>query len=1411
VHWKAGHYAAIVRREGDRYLVEDPTFDTTVLATRKALEAEASGYFLVPTGDLPANWRRVNAKEGESVWGKGTTGALDADMYASNNHQTGGSCRRPFTDGPGMATVSAHLMLANYQIRDTPMGYTPPVGPPVWFTVRYNYRDYIQPASSTSKILGPKFTHDWDEYLLDTGVTVKYFVGGGGARIFKNFNPTNQTYAPQQYDQTLLRRTSNNTLEMTLPSGSKKFFGPQSRVVTGIGSVLLLAAVVDPAGNAITLTYDQDLRLVALTDAIGQVTTISYEHPTNSFLITKVTDPFGRFATFDYSQYRIGTIGNSSCTSNNVPVTNSIPVDFLVKITDVLGLQSQFEYVATGLACSNDTLVSAYSDTISKLTTPYGTTSFSVAEGTKIDIDNSGSPFRDLTISYPDGSSERVLSQQTSDTGIPSSEPAASIPVGMTTHNQYLYARNTYYWSRTASASSAGDYSKAKIFHWLHKEDLATSAGILSSIKAPLEGRVWFDYAGGGANVVGATSRPTHTGRVLDDGQTQLITDARNDFGRVTNTVDPLGRTFSFLYASNGIDLLEVRQTRGINNELLFRGTYNSQHRILTAVDASGQTNVFTYNSRGQRLTATDSKGRTVTYAYNPDGYLISVDGPLPGSGDSITMGYDSFGRVRTLTGVSGYPVTFDYDALNRVTKLTHPDTTFAQFTYDRLDLVNFRDRAGRQITLQYDNMRQPTTKTDPLGRVTRFGWCRCGQLSSLIDPMGRTTSWTTDVQGRRTSKHYPDGSKVTYQYENTTSRFRFAIDDKEQITQYAWNRDNTLKEVAYSSALVPTPSVSFLYDQDYQRITAMTDGTGTTLYSYNPIAANPTLGAGALASIDGPLADDVITFGYDELGRPVHRAIDGVDSVMSFDAASRLAGVSNALGAFAYAYDGASGRVISKTFPNGQTTERSYGALLQDRELQRITHRRGATPISEFLYDHDSLRDQITTWSQQAGTQNSDTLTFGYDAVDRLVSVAVTNSGAQVNSMSYSYDPAGNRLTEQIGASNYTATYNGMNEIRTTTAPGLARTNEWDALNRLIAVNVGNERTEFSYDGLSRLMSIRKLTNGAEVSFRRFLSSRHTICEERNSAGVVTKRYFPQGMKIETGPNAGIYFYNRDHLGSVRELTDSAGNVRARYSYDPFGRRTKLSGDIDADFGFAGMFFSPETTLSITHHRAYDAETGRWLSRDPLRNAEKILGPNLYAYVHNNPINHVDPEGLCEDTVCATCEQQPCTCRNLGVALENGQAGGAAAGVSATGGSAAVGEVAVLATEGGVATESGVAACDIAATTAEWEVPTVVENVLPEVSGEIALENTLVEAPLFLAEEEASVVVAEETGLMAYSEAELAVEAEGLLGEGTEFEEFYFALMRGYSGARASMGVEGLRESMVFIMRLTRAIFGGG
>ena len=207
-------------------------------------------------------------------------------------------------------------------------------------------------------------------------------------------------------------------------------------------------------------------------------------------------------------------------------------------------------------------------------------------------------------------------------------------------------------------------------------------------------------------------------------------------------------------------------------------------------------------------------------------------------------------------------------------------------------------------------------------------------------------------------------GCRVTYIYENTISRVRQRIDEKLQVTQYNYNRDGTVSAVTYTNAVAATPSVAFTYDANYSRLSSMRDGTGTTQYGYIPMDAALSLGAGQLAGVAGPLPDDTITFEYDELGRRVSTAINGVAS------AGRIIASTNALGEFNNTYDGHSFRKISQSYPNGQTVELHYAGNLQDQRLQRITNKLGITPISEFIYGIDVPTRRITSWSQQAGTQ---------------------------------------------------------------------------------------------------------------------------------------------------------------------------------------------------------------------------------------------------------------------------------------------------------------------------------------------------------------------------------------------------------------------------------------------------------
>src|SRR5256885_628542 len=115
--------------------------------------------------------------------------------------------------------------------------------------------------------------------------------------------------------------------------------------------------------------------------------------------------------------------------------------------------------------------------------------------------------------------------------------------------------------------------------------------------------------------------------------------------------------------------LLEIVQQTGPGTfDRLAAITWNADHTPATVADAAGQTNYLTYNSRGQLRTETNPKGEITTYNYDSNAFLVSIDGPLPGTSDTTSFTHDAFGRVRTITDPDGYTVTLDYDAMDRPT-----------------------------------------------------------------------------------------------------------------------------------------------------------------------------------------------------------------------------------------------------------------------------------------------------------------------------------------------------------------------------------------------------------------------------------------------------------------------------------------------------------------------------------------------------------------------------------------------------------------------------------------------------------------------------------------------------------------------------------------------------------------------
>ncbi len=1268
VHWKLDHYSTLVKEENGYYKCQDATAGTTYgqefWLTPAAFDSSASGYFLVPEGPLPKGWRRVDNHEGRGIFGKGKAGPDPGKDLCTFDKQLPEVCGTPTP----MAQSNVHAAAVSLHIYDRPLFYSSPVGPSLEWIIDYHQRDTYQPANFTYSNMGPKWTYRLQSYVQDDPnnpmANTDVYEMGGGVKTFILYDTTTKSYAPERQTNDVLVRTCPNCYELRHPDGSKDVYR-QNDGNTSVGRKIFLTQRINPAGDSLIISYDAALRIKAVRDALGQVTTFEYKNA-DTFKITKVIDPFGRSASFQY---------NASGR--------------LSQIVDMVGIVSSFQYDSD--------------DFITSMITPYGKTSF-----TRMDSAN----VRVIETSYPMNEKERVEFRENAP-GINMTE--AKVPKGMYDSmafiNDYMTYRNTFYWDKKAMKTAPGIYTQAKILHWLHGSSVIDEDGsvapILESEKEPLENRVWYAYQGQTVSILTneeMQGKAMYIGRVLDNDSTQLYQHGYNTLGRDTSFIDPAGRTFKYSYDSNKVDLLEVRQKRGSTNELLAKFTYNSQHLPLTSKNASGLTTSYTYNNAGQLLTIKNPKKEVTTLDYDSKGYLKSITGAVLGF--VVRFAYDVFGRVKTITDPEGYTITTDYDFLDRPTVITYPDSTYEQIVYDRLDVVHKRDRLGRWSHVIYDSLDRASARIDALGRVTQFIWCSCGSLSEIIDPLKNVTSLTRDLQGRLLIKTFADGKSITYDYENTTSRVKQVTDAKGQVMTYSYFTDDNLKQVDYQNSMVATASVAYTYDTSYNRILSMADGTGITTYSYKKI--NSGLGSGKLSSEKGSLINSVINYTYDSLERLVSRSINGIATSLVYDQLGRITSETNALGAFGYAYVDQTPRLKSMTYPNSQNTVYDYFDNNGDEQLKQIWNKNsGGSTLSKFSYEYNK-ENQITKWTQQSDSTIISYYDISYDLSDQLIAATLKSQSTAtiIKRYAYQYDKSGNRTSEQVDNSITSAIFNNLNQmirrqdngpvrikgtvnepstvlVKNLTTndslyatvdsasnsfeafikskPGadsiqitatdysgnsslkkygftigkgendtltfddngnmVSETNpavkyEWNAADKLVKITQGNNITEFVYDGFGRRV-IEKL-NGTIT--RRWLWCGSDLCEERNAAGgSVTKRFYKQGEQI----SGTSYYFTKDHLGSVVEMTDASSLMKTRYNYGLYGKRTRALGSVDADFGFTGHYYHASSGLHLTLYREYNGNIGRWISSDPVSISKD------YKYVSNNPLRWIDKNGL--------------------------------------------------------------------------------------------------------------------------------------------------------------------------------------
>jgi RHS repeat-associated protein len=1134
IHWRLSHFAAIVGKNQDRYILHDTTFGAPGIVglSQKAMDAESDGYFLVPAGNLPAGWRSISEKEAATVWGKGNAGGRNDNQMAPGAPNT---CIGDLCCANGMARASAWTMNATLNIKDNPISYAPPIGKAIDCGLNFNQDEANQPSVFTFTNFGVNWSFGWLSYLTYDSFTQVYTVRlpGGGSELYGPLIG----YGPDLLSQAIFV-PGTGTYQRQLPDGTVQIYNqPDS------SGRYFMTEVIDPQNNSTLIQYDSYIRITTITDAINQVTTLSYvsDDPNSSGFhnVARITDPFGRYCSFSYD------------------ATNT----YLLSITDVIGLQSQFIY---------DTSTSL----ITTMTTPYGTTSFyQYVPG------NNGYPARGLRFAFPDGTYS-VLENWIS-------EPKLS-----------------YFWDREATMLYPQDpvnqnYTHCEVTKFVYEPGPGLEGPSPQLVTHPLESQspITYLYPGSsGPDYVGTINKPSLISRTLGSpvvaatvGGTINAGDALSlqfydtSFGTVSvsytvQTGDTLSSIatslLSLVNASAALQSIGlIATTSGPTLSMSSSSTSTAYGSSLS----SGATETLAVRSAVRQLGTftvggTVSAGNTLTISAArpmfPSGgtenvtytvlsgdtlssiaaglvSLINADATLQGFGVSATsagatinlVSYSpdpqtytssvSSGATETLTAGFGSTSTtqnwvYSYNAIGKVTEKIDPvGRTFSyQYASNEIDLTQVTETQGTDNfqldAWTYNSAHRPLTHTDGSGQVTSYTYNSSGQVISITDPNSNVTSYTYTGTAPATI----GGSKTTGDILTITVHDA-GLSGGQEAVSYTILSGDTLSSIASAltaaiNADTSLQAIGVSANAVSANITLISTSVNVTTYTESTSSgATETIALGIntfgyLTKIDGPLpgGDDVTTFTYDAYGR--------------------LATQTNSEGyTVSQSYDDANRPTVT-TYPNGTTEQTIYDrldAVLRKDRIGRWTqdaydsmgrHAFNIDPLGRKTQYQwcacGSLAALIdpagnkTTWKQDLqGRQilktyaNNTTESYSYelftsrqrsrtDALGQTTNyfynpdntryaVGYQNAVNPTASVVYSWDTNFNRLIGNTKADWGTYTYTYNNYI----APSGSPTTGGGMLQTVQNNVISNSDTTYSYDALGR--TTNRSINGSSNS----------------------------------------------------------------------------------------------------------------------------------------------------------------------------------------------------------------------------------------------------------------------------------------------------------------------------------------
>ncbi len=672
------------------------------------------------------------------------------------------------------------------------------------------------------------------------------------------------------------------------------------------------------------------------------------------------------------------------------------------------------------------------------------------------------------------------------------------------------------------------------------------------------------------------------------------------------------------------------------------RGWLKSRKVGTTA--AGFETTSYAYDDVGQLTTVTAPDGSFVLYRYDAAHRLTQVS---DGLGNRIEYTLDNMGnRIAENAYDPGNALSRSHsrviDGLNRLFKDiggTNPATQIMQNGYDANgNVTSILDPLGRTTTQEYDALNRLSAVKDPFNgpsAPTAYSYNRQGSLTQVTDPTGLATTYTVNGHGETVVQSSPDTGTTSFTYDaasNVTSR----LDARGVQATYAYDALNRVTLVTY-----PDETVTYTYDacvNGIGRLCAVSDRTGSTTYAFDlwgrvtaktqvTGALSRAMGyaynaAGQLAIVTTPSGRQV-SYGYAN-NRPVSVTVDGVP----------------VLGSAEYEPFGA---VAGWLWGNHSPAAPNAHARIVDRDF-RVSRVRSDLPAtaSQAAFDRQLGWDDQGRVMSIADLANAAlSAAYGYDSLDRLASAS---QGA--SSWGFTYNGIGDRLTSIAGGATTTYGYAAGTHRLQSLSGAQTRSYSFDAAGNM--TSDGN--LTWVYGGHNRPTAIGPLAIHVNALGQRVKKQGPTSATvfAYDEAGRLWGEYTDGGALLQEtvwlddlpvatlrpgATGADVYYVHTDHLGTPRAVTRPVDNqfVWRWDNTEPFGNA--LADENPGGLGvfafnlrFPGQYFDSETGTHYNYFRDYDSAIGRYVQSDPIG---LDGGLNTYGYVGGNPLRWSDPEGL--------------------------------------------------------------------------------------------------------------------------------------------------------------------------------------